>query len=1207
MRTSDEENIGTPISYAVEVNGGVDDNALVLTDYSNFNLVINNKTQQLRFGANDGLWHHVAVTWRSSTGAWKAYRDGILVSSSNEAFQQYQTISKGGLFVLGEEQDEIGGEFTPGESFFGDLSQLHIWSRELSVHEIGDLIYSCGHAQGDVVAWADFATDGIGRIIITKPSVACSLNNKIRDFQVLKDHTLSNNLQKKISTMLKAQTAYQCAGKCISYLDWCRAFTYSQSNNNCRLYRSSGLIENVDPVVSFGTDLYSYNCISELGMGNGKIRDIWILASSTRGIAYPHLARLYNVPSTTDNPTYWQPLDSDTSPFLQIDLQKEMRITAISIQGHYNKDVKEFSTMFNILYMDQNDKVTNMNSSFQGNTEPVTVVQNKLNIVAQKFRIYPKKDFTSRRIALRLELFGCPAGPQGIPDKNIFQTTDYQHCNSNSCMNGGSCYSLRKKYKCTCLKGYYGNRCENVATCDLSDLDIPLNGVIDSSYSNVVKYRCKKGYTGQEETIRCSYGLWENKKLQACQDVDECANQFICTGRCENTIGSYRCLCPIGTTKVGDKCRDINECTTGFDGCQYNCVNTNRGYNCSCPPGYYTRHGRNCYDIDECKTGKHNCEQICNNELDGFTCSCKPGYWPSRDIITDRRTCIYIKCSSLNNIRLGAVSIKEDKATYTCDPGYKVDGLTERRCQPDRTWSGVEPTCKKIKCENLYPPENGNFDHYSGNNFKGQVSVSCNSGFKLIGSKLRTCTENSTWSFMPPRCAAETCPSFTVIQGHIVGLGRTQGSAVRIHCNHGFHLKQKYLEFRVCQSNGQWTGGNSVAITCDVMMCNTVPAVRSATVQYVGGIFYNGLAMYRCSAGQCIEGDKVRRCQSNGEWSGKSPVCKSNSCCRPPIPKNATLHSNGKFLEGDPAYIKCNKGFKTDGDDYRECARDGTWSGVDTTCTLVDCGRPGTIQNGIVYNKDKTTYESEIGYFCNPGYYMSGNLHRSCMANGKWSGSQPKCIKSFYGGYIRGKSGQVKCIGASVTCHYLFEVTQGKKVTIIFSSFNIGDNDIVEIYDGQSYTPFLSFTKDKRPRPITSNSHFIRVITKGSVYINYKESVCGGLLSAEHGLITSPNYPNNYPPNLNCFWTIYRPYDRLELKFLDFYIQLMNVDYVTVTDGPFESSAVLLNRYYRDVVPELMNRWSDKFYWMHFKTDAHFEKRGFKAFYKLYVERDIVA
>ena len=81
MRSFDKENSGTPVSYAVQRKDGVvDDNALFLSDYSDFTLSINNDTQPLRFDANDGEWHHVAVTWTSSTGLWIAYKDGVEVN-----------------------------------------------------------------------------------------------------------------------------------------------------------------------------------------------------------------------------------------------------------------------------------------------------------------------------------------------------------------------------------------------------------------------------------------------------------------------------------------------------------------------------------------------------------------------------------------------------------------------------------------------------------------------------------------------------------------------------------------------------------------------------------------------------------------------------------------------------------------------------------------------------------------------------------------------------------------------------------------------------------------------------------------------------------------------------------------------------------------------------------------------------------------------
>ena len=52
------------------------DNALVLEDYGAFSLSINNKQQYLGISANDGHWHHVTVTWDSSSGAWFFYKDG---------------------------------------------------------------------------------------------------------------------------------------------------------------------------------------------------------------------------------------------------------------------------------------------------------------------------------------------------------------------------------------------------------------------------------------------------------------------------------------------------------------------------------------------------------------------------------------------------------------------------------------------------------------------------------------------------------------------------------------------------------------------------------------------------------------------------------------------------------------------------------------------------------------------------------------------------------------------------------------------------------------------------------------------------------------------------------------------------------------------------------------------------------------------------
>lgn len=60
------------------------DNALVLKDYRNFVIEINNQTGFTSSRLDDGLWHHVAFTWQSSNGIWVYYRDGKEVKRATD-------------------------------------------------------------------------------------------------------------------------------------------------------------------------------------------------------------------------------------------------------------------------------------------------------------------------------------------------------------------------------------------------------------------------------------------------------------------------------------------------------------------------------------------------------------------------------------------------------------------------------------------------------------------------------------------------------------------------------------------------------------------------------------------------------------------------------------------------------------------------------------------------------------------------------------------------------------------------------------------------------------------------------------------------------------------------------------------------------------------------------------------------------------------
>lgn len=98
----------------------------------------------------------------------------------------FKVIASGGFYVLGQEQDELAANFSANEAFIGQMSQLNIWSYEVSASDIADMARHAENYVGNVIGWSDFydgADSGIKKI---EPSVArtgklscreCYINN----------------------------------------------------------------------------------------------------------------------------------------------------------------------------------------------------------------------------------------------------------------------------------------------------------------------------------------------------------------------------------------------------------------------------------------------------------------------------------------------------------------------------------------------------------------------------------------------------------------------------------------------------------------------------------------------------------------------------------------------------------------------------------------------------------------------------------------------------------------------------------------------------------------------------------------------------------------------------------------------------------------------------------------------------------------------
>ncbi|KAF1388006.1 hypothetical protein PFLUV_G00085790 [Perca fluviatilis] len=144
--------LGTPFSYSAPGQA----NELVLIEWGNnpMELLIDDKSVTLPLSLGDGNRHHVCVTWSTRDGQWEAYQDGVQRGSGIN-LSPWHPIKPGGVFILGQEQDTLGGRFDATQSFVGEMSDLHMWSHVLTASDIYSLA-SCGsHLRGDVIAWSE--------------------------------------------------------------------------------------------------------------------------------------------------------------------------------------------------------------------------------------------------------------------------------------------------------------------------------------------------------------------------------------------------------------------------------------------------------------------------------------------------------------------------------------------------------------------------------------------------------------------------------------------------------------------------------------------------------------------------------------------------------------------------------------------------------------------------------------------------------------------------------------------------------------------------------------------------------------------------------------------------------------------------------------------------------------------------------------------
>ncbi|XP_006894385.1 PREDICTED: cubilin-like [Elephantulus edwardii] len=365
--------------------------------------------------------------------------------------------------------------------------------------------------------------------------------------------------------------------------------------------------------------------------------------------------------------------------------------------------------------------------------------------------------------------------------QSLQQTVDKKVCSSNPCQNGGTCLNLHDSFFCICPSQWQGPLCSvDVDECVIYS-GTPFscqNGATCENTAGSYSCRCSADTYGPQCAHKyddcergskhlCDHGICENlprtqveQPMYSCichagwtkslnnatcsEDIDECSLEPApCSPhvQCYNTQGSFYCgACPSGWHGNGLDCQDINECEVNNGGCSVaplvECVNTPGSYHCeSCPPGYQGN-GRVCTLIDICSVNNGGCHPraSCSSVLGSLPlCTCPLGYTGNG---YGPNGCVQLSNMCLSHPCLNG-QCTETVSGYLCkcDPGWAgvnctenineclsnpclnggicVDGVNAYSCECTSAWTGLHCQISQQVCGGSLSGMNGSFSYKS--------------------------------------------------------------------------------------------------------------------------------------------------------------------------------------------------------------------------------------------------------------------------------------------------------------------------------------------------------------------------------------------------------------------------------------------------------------------------------------------------------------
>uniref|UniRef100_A0A9J7ZAG8 Signal peptide, CUB and EGF-like domain-containing protein 2 n=1 Tax=Cyprinus carpio carpio TaxID=630221 RepID=A0A9J7ZAG8_CYPCA len=569
--------------------------------------------------------------------------------------------------------------------------------------------------------------------------------------------------------------------------------------------------------------------------------------------------------------------------------------------------------------------------------------------------------------------------------------------------------------------------------------------------------------------------------------IETCAvNNGGCDRTCKDTATGVRCSCPVGFTLQpdGKTCKDIDECLENNGGCDHFCRNTVGSFECSCQKGHkLLTNERTCQDIDECSF-ERTCDHICINYPGSFECVCHKGH-----SLYGLTHCGDIDECSINNgsCEYGCVNTL-GSYECVCPPGQKLhwnkkDCFEAVKCLPNgKPAPRAQLSCTKTgggEVCSLSCPSNALFLADSENSY----TLSC--GVPVQAGKVPT---------LPI-----SCPSETLAQP-VKQKARFRIKDAKCHLRP--RNKEKHREMGK-QGAGQLPCTDDCEVTFVNLKCDSSKKRRrgrkspSKEVSHITAEFEMEMKEEEASGNIAL----MRRLQNAMRQLRKS-ISKQQFYIQFSGTAYEVAQRAVRQTEGDET---CSIGqVLTDG----KCVSCGVgtfYSGEQEQCVICPPGTyqdregqlscepcPSTEGQGIAGAKNV----SECGGQCPAGQFSADGF-RPC---------QPCPLGTF-----QPEPGRVLCFpcgGGLMTKHPGSTSFRDCEFTVLSGII------IMPPHTGASVV-----------RLVPTN-HIISIEFKGLSVLSHVDQLCGGELGDFMGYIESPNYPGDYPSNVNCVWSINPPNKR---------------------------------------------------------------------------------